>query len=305
MGGRAGALFLALVLLLLAGCGGGGAGAPQVSHLADRPTPTPVPTPPLPELELRGVPARQGTAFLVVARHLVGTRLQVSFAGSLYPLLRQGGAFFAYVPVDVALPPGPYRLEVVQEDLVLAAATLEVADGGFPREVLPLPPETSRLLLDAQAIEQENQALATAHASFRPERLWQGPWVLPAQGPFSDPFGLMRSLAGGPFSPHSGLDIAAPEGAPVVAPARGVVVLAQPLHLRGLSVVIDHGAGVVSGYHHLSSLAVTAGQVVEQGEAIGAVGSTGLSTGPHLHWEVVVQGVRVDPLVWLQTPLEP
>jgi len=87
-------------------------------------------------------------------------------------------------------------------------------------------------------------------------------------------------------------------GVPVYAPARGVVVLAEPLAVRGQAVILDHGWGVFSGFWHLSQIDVTVGQEVERGQPIGLVGNTGLSTGPHLHWEVQVRSVPVDPVQW-------
>jgi murein DD-endopeptidase MepM/ murein hydrolase activator NlpD len=86
----------------------------------------------------------------------------------------------------------------------------------------------------------------------------------------------------------------------VVAAAAGVVALAEPLAVRGNAVIIDHGAGVLSGYYHLDRIVVNAGQTVAQGELIGEVGSTGLSTGSHLHWELRVGGVAVLPSEWVE-----
>jgi murein DD-endopeptidase MepM/ murein hydrolase activator NlpD len=85
----------------------------------------------------------------------------------------------------------------------------------------------------------------------------------------------------------------------------GRVAVAQALQLRGNSVVIDHGSGVFSGYHHLAEIMVIEGQEVVQGDVIGTVGDSGLSTGPHLHWEVIVQGTRVDPMPWTQAEIAP
>jgi murein DD-endopeptidase MepM/ murein hydrolase activator NlpD len=128
---------------------------------------------------------------------------------------------------------------------------------------------------------------------------------MPADGPITNPFGLQRSINGGPFSPHSGTDIGAEDGTPVVAAAAGRVAFAGALYLRGNSVIIDHGAGVFSGYHHLESIAVAEEQVVEMGDLVGFVGATGLVSGPHLHWEAIIGGVRVDPTLWTFRSLEP
>jgi murein DD-endopeptidase MepM/ murein hydrolase activator NlpD len=113
------------------------------------------------------------------------------------------------------------------------------------------------------------------------------------------PFGQRRSYSGGPVSSyHSGHDYGADEGVPIYAPITGTVALAEPLQVRGHAVIIDHGLGVFTGFWHLSQIDVSAGQIVGKGELVGLVGNTGLSTGPHLHWEMRVGNVPVDPLQW-------
>lgn len=118
----------------------------------------------------------------------------------------------------------------------------------------------------------------------------------PAEGPVSGVFGSQRFYNGIGGAPHSGLDIAAPTGAPVRACADGKVVLAAPdLFLTGRTVMIDHGLGLISSYAHLSRLDVTAGTTVRRGDLIGAIGATGLATGAHLHWGLSWLEVRLDP----------
>ncbi|HWQ28535.1 MAG TPA: M23 family metallopeptidase, partial [Dehalococcoidia bacterium] len=111
---------------------------------------------------------------------------------------------------------------------------------------------------------------------------------------------------GGPVTDyHHGTDFLAQEGDPVYASADGVVAFAGPLSVRGNSVIIDHGMGVFSAYHHLSQIDVTRGQAVVAGQQVGRAGSTGLATGPHLHWEIAVRGVNVDPVLWTYEAYEP
>ncbi|KIL98177.1 peptidase M23/M37 family [Paramagnetospirillum magnetotacticum MS-1] len=118
----------------------------------------------------------------------------------------------------------------------------------------------------------------------------------PAEGPVSGVFGSQRVYNGNGGAPHSGLDIAAPAGAPVRACADGIVVLAAPdLFLTGRTVMIDHGLGLISSYAHLSRQDVTAGSKIRKGDLIGAIGATGLATGPHLHWGLSWLDVRLDP----------
>jgi murein DD-endopeptidase MepM/ murein hydrolase activator NlpD len=118
----------------------------------------------------------------------------------------------------------------------------------------------------------------------------------PVDGPVSGVFGSRRFYNGMGGAPHSGLDIAAPEGAPVGACGGGTVVLAAPdLFLTGRTVMIDHGLGLISTYAHLSRVDVHEGQRVGKGELIGAVGSSGLASGPHLHWGLSWLDIRIDP----------
>lgn len=243
---------------------------------------------------------RQGTAVMVVAAPAPPGLLLVDVFGRRFLTVREGDRAIAYLPVPLNQPVGTYQVTLLEDGQPVDQSPLEVVDGGYPREQLFLPPATASLLNDAAAIREEQHLLAIAYGSFTTQRLWQGPWRRPVEGPISDPYGVQRSINGGPYSPHTGTDLAVDEGTPVLAPAAGRVVLARELHLRGLSVVVDHGAGVISGYHHLAALSVQEGQAVQAGQELGKAGSTGLAGGPHLHWEVVVSGVRVDPMVWLE-----
>jgi len=184
-------------------------------------------------------------------------------------------------------------------------ATLTVQETAFPREEITLPPDQSDLL-DPSVGQREEQVVAPLYALFTPQRLWQAPFIMPVQGPITTEFGEMRAYNGGPFdSWHGGLDIGAPEGTPIHAPAAGRVVYAGHLDIRGNFVAIDHGLGVLTCYFHQSQILVSVGQTVNTGDVIGLVGTTGLSTGPHLHWEVRIAGTPVSPWQWMQGPVLP
>jgi murein DD-endopeptidase MepM/ murein hydrolase activator NlpD len=126
---------------------------------------------------------------------------------------------------------------------------------------------------------------------------WRQAFIWPAKGRISGVFGSQRVYAGQPGAPHSGVDIAGGTGAPVVAPADGVVILAAsaPFTLEGNLLMIDHGFGVNSSFLHLSRIDVKKGDVVKQGQRVGAIGMTGRATGPHLHWSMKWQDERIDP----------
>jgi murein DD-endopeptidase MepM/ murein hydrolase activator NlpD len=145
--------------------------------------------------------------------------------------------------------------------------------------------------------EGELARIAAARAVNAASEGWRQAFIWPARGRISGRFGSQRVYRGEPASFHSGVDIAPGVGAPVVAPADGVVVLAGPpaLSLEGNLLIIDHGMGLNSAFLHLASQAVRVGQTVRQGQLIGTVGATGRATGPHLHWSMKWRDARIDP----------
>jgi len=195
----------------------------------------------------------------------------------------------------------PLVVEVASEEgLSLSLNTvIEVIAGDYGEETIYLDPEVGKLL-DPAISEPENRLMGEVWATFTPEIRWTEAFQWPVVGPFTSLFGTRRSYGGAVTSYHAGIDIDGETGDLVVAAANGVVVLAEPLQVRGNAVVIDHGAGVLTGYFHLDGIAVEKGQAVKAGEALGTMGATGLVTGSHLHWELHVGGVAVDPADWTE-----
>ena len=161
---------------------------------------------------------------------------------------------------------------------------------GLPQNlVTPDPQEEAR-------IQREQAQVNEARKLDLDRPLFQSGFIWPALGPISGVYGSQRILNGTPRAPHYGVDVAAPEGAPVRAPADGVVSFAAPdLLLTGGTLVIDHGHGLSSTFIHLSRIEVATGAEVKQGDLVGAVGATGRATGPHLHWGMNWFEVRLDP----------
>jgi murein DD-endopeptidase MepM/ murein hydrolase activator NlpD len=215
------------------------------------------------------------------------------------------GAYSTLVAIPALASPGPYLLEIkavhgAQETSV--RSMLYVTTGNVSVQYITLPADKARLL-DPDLVAEESQRLMEVTSQVTLPGLWQGRFADPLAGApgVSAPFGGRRSYNGGPaVSYHSGVDYSVGAGTPVLCPARGRVVLADALHVRGNAIIVDHGRGVMSGYWHLSQIHVTEGQMVEPGTVLGLVGSTGLSTGAHLHWEVRVAGIPVDPVQWLR-----
>ncbi len=148
---------------------------------------------------------------------------------------------------------------------------------------------------DLARIDRELKMMTAQYDRFSALTASPFPMMLPARGPVSSNFGLRRILNGQPRSPHAGLDIAAPKGAPVVAPAAGTISLTGSFYFNGNAIFIDHGEGLISMVCHLSEIDVHDGDVVARGQQIGRVGATGRATGPHLHWSVSLNGNRVNP----------
>jgi murein DD-endopeptidase MepM/ murein hydrolase activator NlpD len=180
-----------------------------------------------------------------------------------------------------------------------------VVDGGYDSQVVELPPDRTALL-DPTLVTSETTKVAAVWSQVNPELWWRDRFVRPIANQYetTSPFGTRRSYNGGPVdSYHAGQDFGAPVGVTVTAPAPGIVALAEPLQVRGNAVIIDHGRGIFTGYWHLSELRVAVGQQVAAGDLIGLVGNTGLSTGAHLHWEMRIYGIAVNPLQFLDEPL--
>ena len=155
------------------------------------------------------------------------------------------------------------------------------------RQVNPDPDDLARIEREQAVTAEVKQRFST------PEP--QTEFQLPASGPLSSRFGLRRIFNGQPRNPHAGLDIAVGSGAPISSPAAGVVANTGDYFFNGNTVFVNHGQGLITAYMHMSRIDVHAGQVVRQGEVLGAVGATGRVTGPHLHWAVILNNTPVDP----------
>lgn len=177
---------------------------------------------------------------------------------------------------------------------------ITVMSGNYAASNINITTEQQALL--APAVEEfELSTIAQLASRFTSERFFEGTLSLPAAAPMNAPFGTRRSYNGGALNRvHNGADFASPPNTPVFAAANGRVVMADLLNIRGNTVMLYHGQGIYTLYAHLNAINVTLGQEVTNGQVIGTSGATGRATGPHLHWEVWVNGVAVDPIPWTQ-----
>lgn len=216
------------------------------------------------------------------------------------------GDWVALVPVARFQTPGrfPFTLTFTSSD----GATFEysrdvvVLEGNYALEGIFISEEVLDALRDEQAVTEEVIYIRAIMSGFEEEKRWEdGLWFLPAPGIMSSGFGSNRIYNQGDLTSwHPGSDLAAPIGTPIYAPARGVVIDTANLEVRGLVTIINHGRGVYTGYWHQQNIFVEPGEVVETGQLIGEIGNTGLSTAAHLHWEMHVNGIPVEPLQWVR-----
>lgn len=221
-----------------------------------------------------------------------GRRLRVTGYGTVvFGIGRDAGS-----PARITVTPPGGGERTVEIAVSARDWPLQRVDGVPPRTVEP-PPEV------ATRIRREQALVAAARVEDRPLTGFAQHFAWPVEGRISGRFGRARVYNGKPGAPHSGMDIAAPQGTAIRAPADGVVTLAEPdLYITGGTVLIDHGHGIGSNFLHMSRLDVQAGDPVKQGQVIGAVGATGRATGPHLHWGMTWFDVRIDPQLVLERP---
>lgn len=252
-------------------------------------------------LELSPQPTPRGQTATLAFTTTTPATCQIAYLNRVEPCWGVGFRHTALVGIPALQPPGVYEIEVRlqsegrQETYRLP---LHVAAGRYDYERLDLPSDR-QALLDPTLSQHERVKVAALVPLRSAERFWEYPFARPVEASVTSYYGSRRSYGYGFTSYHAGADFRAQTGTPVHSPATGVVVLAEPLVVRGHAIILDHGWGVVTGYWHLSRIDAVVGQRVARGEVIGAIGNTGLSTGPHLHWELWVNGVAVDPLPWL------
>jgi murein DD-endopeptidase MepM/ murein hydrolase activator NlpD len=266
---------------------------------------TPLPAP-FTSLDLGQLPLGQGSIMEVTVRTSQPVSLTGQFGNWSIPFAQDGDHYIGIVGVGAhpvsGVTPGLHSVVITatQDNALptVIASNVQINAGHYNSEYIRLTSDR-QALLDPQNVQSELAKLNAAWTVFNPIHYWTGLFRVPVDKfiKISSPFGTRRSYDGGPFaSYHEGTDFAVPAGTPVYAPADGVVVIAEPLSVRGNAVVIDHGWGVFSGLYHMSEIKVTPGQTVKQGDLVGLSGNTGLSTGAHLHWDIRVRGLNVDAM---------
>lgn len=265
---------------------------------------------PFTKISLSHNPIAQGETLLVAVTLDTTATLTADFETRPVTLTTDDGRhYWGLVGIHALSEVGVYSLAfratlpdgteaAVAQDVVVSA-------GDYATETI-IPEPGREGLLAPDVVKSEAQKLALIWNQITPEKQWHGTFGYPVADPrITSNFGTRRSYGGGAVNGyHAGTDFGG-NGDPIYAPAAGTVVLAEKLNVRGNAVLIDHGLGVYSGYWHQSQSVVHVGDHVARGDLIGYIGNTGLVTGPHLHWEMRVGGIAVDPLQWVAEDMEP
>lgn len=214
----------------------------------------------------------------------------------LHFFMTESGDYMALAGIDMKTTPGEYPLslfysneKMFEGNIKILPASVGIQKLTLPKEIVDLTPERLK------RIEIEQSRLVQLWPVIN-EKLWDGKFIMPIKGRIKGSFGVRRIINEEERSPHSGIDIEAGEGDPVVAPNRGRVVLIDDQFFGGKTLVLDHGYGIYSIFYHLSKITVSEDQLINRGDLVGHAGSTGRATGPHLHWGVRLQGERINPI---------
>ncbi|HEU4652602.1 MAG TPA: peptidoglycan DD-metalloendopeptidase family protein [Steroidobacteraceae bacterium] len=241
-----------------------------------------------------------GIAFVDLAASAIPPR--VEFEGRQCAVIKRGDHWAAIVGIPLATRPGTQKI-LVQSQRGTVEVPFQVKGKKYRTQYLTIKDQrkVEPNPEDLRRIRAETARSDAALSRFTAEESAQFGLQPPIQGVRSDSFGSRRFFNGQPRNPHTGMDIAAPRGTPIHAPAAGKVVEAGEFFFNGNTLYIDHGSGLVTMYCHLDTVAVKAGDTVNAGQLLGTVGSTGRVTGPHLHWGIALNRAMVDPALFLES----
>jgi murein DD-endopeptidase MepM/ murein hydrolase activator NlpD len=221
---------------------------------------------------------------------------------------KQKNDYISYIGISRYLDPSLYECDIMlvypNGDRVSHEFQLTILEANFRKSNVTLSGDKKNLAENRDQLSKEGEIIGEKLKTITRKAHFDSPFIWPTEGSFTTPFGAYRTYNGVPSSRHSGTDIANIEGTPINAAHHGTIILSQKFESHGETILIDHGFGIVSIYNHLSKRDVIEGDWVNQGQKIGEMGNTGISSGPHLHWGMSVQNVRVNPPDWInQTSL--
>lgn len=258
------------------------------------------------DVQIRPLPIQQGSTVSIFVKNSLQGQPSGKFAGLPLRFFPHEDGYAALVGIDAFTEPGLYDLELTgsgDRPWRPFVQSVPVNSSNYSVQSLIFGEEYNALLAPEVRAE-EDAFLSTIYTRFTEEKSWDTLFQYPVTTTIvTGPYGDGRSYNNGPVEIyHTGVDFSGAVGTPILSPAPGTIVYTGTLQLRGNAVIIDHGLGVMSAYFHLSEIFVNEGDVVTAGQPIGAGGDTGLSTGPHLHWDLRIMDVPVNGLQWTETP---
>ena len=259
-------------------------------------------TAPQPELLFEPNNPGPGDIMVVTIKNITGA-VEGTFNGKKVYFNPSRESLKAIVGIDLSVVPGKYEMEISAAGNTMRRS-VRVVKKKYGLQRLTLPKDMVELTPENEARVEREQHKMSAIWPNESELVWAGNFSNPLEGEIVTQFGVKRIINKILKNPHSGVDVSGKEGDPVHAPNNGIVTLVDDQFYSGNSVVLDHGQGIYTMFFHLSKILVNAGQKVKKGEVIALVGSTGRSTGAHLHWGARVQGAKVDPLELIKLQLE-
>lgn len=264
-----------------------------------------------PEVWFNADNSRPGDFLQIKVKAPQDALVKVTFLERGYELWKnKNNEFIGFLPISYFNVPGDYQFSIlVNSDSLnwVKSFPIKVLERAFPESRISVPEKTRKEILSDSSVTSD--AKITINARLEAVRtgtlpLWDGSFIWPVKGRISTGFGRIRYVNNIENGRHSGIDIVSPTGTPVLASNRGRVVYAGNLNVTGLTVMLHHGLNLFTSYCHLSAIAVKQGDMVEKGEVLGKVGSTGLSTGPHLHLTFKIDEVSIDPDLFIGQPVE-
>ena len=250
------------------------------------------------DIQIRPLPLQQGATASIYVENLLDGQPSGQFAGQTLYFMPYETGYVALIGLDAFTEPGNHTLELTgsgNRPWTPFRQDVPVRSSNYGQQYIAVAD-------DPEVRANEDAFLFTIYTQFRPEQLWEGLFQYPVTSTIvTAGYGDARSYDGGPFDNfHTGVDLGGGIGTPILAPTSGEVVFTGLLDLRGNTVIVDHGLGVMTAYFHLSEISVNVGDQVTTGQQLGLGGNTGLSTGPHLHWDLRIMNVPVDGRQWTQ-----
>lgn len=228
-------------------------------------------------------------------------RPKVLYQNKRVLVAQNNATWVALVGIPLSAKPGIAQIDVTRGDSTPQPINFRINQKDYPSEYITI--KKKRLVnpnnQDLARINKEKRSISAALNTWTDKADVDTDFALPVDGRLSSPFGLRRFFNKQARKPHSGVDIAAPKGTPIKAPANANVINSGRYFFNGNSVFLDHGQGLITGFFHLDEIKVTRGQHVRQGDLLGTVGETGRVTGPHLHWNVYLNNTKVDPALFV------